>query len=214
VTTSIHPTAEVSSKAQIGDGTRIWHWVQVREGAIIGQSCTLGKDAYIDSGVVIGDNCKIENFASLYRGVTLGNRVFIGPHACFTNDKHPRSVSPGWEIVPTRVEDGASIGANATIVCGTTIGRNAMVAAGAVVTEDVPAHALVAGVPARVTGWVCECGRPLDARMRCELDGRSFPELRPKPTRQSTRHRNWTANVHGLSVLARPDDSDCPPDSW
>src|SRR5574340_569049 len=146
----IHPTAEVSPQAVVGEGTSIWHWAQVREGARIGARCNIGKDVYLDTGVVVGDDCKIQNFASLYHGLTVGNRVFIGPHACFTNDLYPRAVSPDWQVVPTKVEDGASIGANATILCGLTIGRNAMVAAGAVVTKDVPAHALVAGVPAKV----------------------------------------------------------------
>ena len=121
-----------------------------------------------------------QNFATLYRGVTVGNRVFIGPHVCFTNDSYPRAVSPDWKVVPTKVEDGASIGANATILCGLTIGKNAMVAAGAVVTKDVPPHALVAGVPAKIIGWVCECGRPLDGKFRCAHDGKSFPELSSK----------------------------------
>jgi len=166
----------------IGNDTSIWHWVQVREGARIGERCNIGKDVYIDSAVVVGDDCKIQNFATLYCGVTIGNRVFVGPHACFTNDLYPRAVSPDWKIVPTRVEDGASIGANATILCGLTVRRYAMVAAGAVVTKDVPAHALVAGVPAKVIGWVCECGRPLDSKMQCTHDGKAFPELRPKRT--------------------------------
>ena len=178
----IHSTAEISPDAVIGLDTSIWHWAQVREGARIGERCNIGKDVYIDSAVVVGDDCKIQNFAALYRGVTIGNRVFVGPHACFTNDAYPRAVSPDWKIVPTKVEDGASIGANATILCGLTVGRYAMVAAGAVVTKDVPAHALVAGIPAKVVGWVCECGRPLDAKMRCARDGRAFPGLGPKRT--------------------------------
>ena len=182
-----HPTAEVSSAATVGNGTTIWHWAQVREGARIGARCNIGKDVYIDTNVVVGDDCKIQNFATLYHGLTVGNRVFIGPHVCFTNDPYPRAVSPDWQVVPTKVDDGASIGANATILCGITIGRNAMVAAGAVVTEDVPPHALVAGVPAKVVGWVCECGRPLDRAMRCAKDGRSYPELRPKKAK-ATKH--------------------------
>ncbi len=173
----IHPTAEVSPQASVGDGTAVWHWAQVREGARIGARCVLGKDVYIDKNVMVGDDCKIENFATLYHGLTVGNRVFIGPHACFTNDRYPRAVSPDWEVVPTKVEDGASIGANATILCGVTIGRNAMVAAGAVVTRDVPGNALVAGVPARVVAWVCDCGRKLDRSMRCSHDGRTFSSL-------------------------------------
>jgi len=176
----IHATAEVSAEASVGEGTTVWHWVQIREGARIGRDCSIGKDVYIDKDVVVGDECKIQNFATVYRGVNLGNRVFVGPHACFTNDLYPRAVSPDWQVVPTKVEDGASIGASATILCGLTIGKNAMVAAGAVVTKDVPAHALVAGVPAKVIGWVCDCGRPLGRRMRCGHDGKSFPELGPK----------------------------------
>ena len=176
----IHPTADVSEEAIIGDGSRIWNWVQVRERARIGQNCVIGKDVYIDTDVVIGDDCKLENFATVYKGVTLGNRVFIGPHACFTNDLYPRAVSPDWRIVETIVHDGASVGANATIRCGITIGRNAMVAAGAVVTKDVPPHALVAGVPAKLIGWVCECGRPLDRNMRCTHDGKVFSGLKAK----------------------------------
>ena len=184
----IHPTAEVSPGAIIGDDTSIWHWAQVREGARIGRHCNIGKDAYLDVDVTVGDDCKIQNFAVLYRGLTVGNRVFIGPHACFTNDLYPRAVSPDWKVVPTKVEDGASIGANATILCGITIGRSAMVAAGAVVTKDVPAQALVAGVPARIVGWVCECGRPLDRNLRCAHDGRAYPKLKPK-ARRSPRSR-------------------------
>ena len=185
----IHPTADVSAQASVGEGTSIWHWVQVREGARIGARCTVGKDVYVDADVVVGDDCKIENFATLYRGLTVGRGVFIGPHTCFTNDTYPRAVSPDWQVVPTRVEDGASIGANATVLCGVTVGRSALIAAGAVVTRDVPAHALVAGVPAKVVGWVCDCGRPLDARMRCGRDGKSFPELRPRKAARRPRRR-------------------------
>lgn len=174
----IHPSAEVSREATIGEGTSVWHWAQIRERARIGQNCKVGKDVYIDADVLVGDECKIQNFATLYKGLRVGDRVFIGPHACFTNDAYPRAVNPDWQVVPTIVEDGASIGANATILCGLTIGRNAMVAAGAVVTKDVPPHALVAGVPAKVIGWVCECGRPLDQNMHCSHDGKIFPGLK------------------------------------
>src|SRR5213594_898786 len=176
----VHPTAEVSPRASVGEGTQIWHWVQIREGARIGRNCRIGKDVYIDADVVLGDRCKVQNFATIYRGVRIGDRVFVGPHVCFTNDVYPRAVSPDWEVVPTAVESGASIGANATILCGITIGRNAMVAAGAVVTGDVPAHALVAGVPAKLVHWVCECGRSLDRNMRCAYDGQTYPQLRKR----------------------------------
>ena len=188
----VHPSAEVSREAEIGDGTSVWHWAQIREGARIGQDCNIGKDVYIDADVLVGDHCKIQNFATLYKGLRVGDRVFIGPHACFTNDPYPRAVSPDWQIVPTTVEDGASIGANATILCGLTIGRSAMVAAGAVVTKSVPPQALVAGVPAKVIGWVCECGRPLDQDMRCSHDGKSFPDLRTKKLKRRSTRPNRT----------------------
>jgi len=188
--TQIHPTADVSPRASIGDGTQIWHWVQVREGARIGRDCKIGKDAYIDAEVVLGDGCKVQNFATIYKGVTIGDRVFVGPHVCFTNDLYPRADSADWAIVPTRVEDGASIGANATVLCGITIGRRAMVAAGAVVTKDVPAHALVAGVPAKVVGWVCDCGRPLDSKGWCAHDRKTVDiPARKRRSRTGTVHR-------------------------
>ena len=163
----VHPSATIDPGAQVAEDARVWHGVHVRSGAKVGRRTVLGKDVYVDADVVVGDDCKVQNFATLYRGVIVGDRVFIGPHACFTNDAYPRAVSPDWEVVPTRVEDGASIGANATLLCGITIGRNAMVAAGAVVTKDVPPHALVMGVPARVVGWVCDCGRRLDETSYC-----------------------------------------------
>ncbi len=192
----IHPTAEVSPQATVGEGTSIWHWAQVREGARIGARCILGKDVYVDRDVVVGDDCKIENFATLYHGLTVGNGVFIGPHACFTNDTYPRAVSQHWKVVPTEVEDGASIGANATILCGVTIGKYAMVAAGAVVAKDVPAHALVAGVPAHWLGWVCVCGRRLDRRGVCPVDGRSFPDLARLAQRGRSSRRPGKTHTH------------------
>jgi UDP-2-acetamido-3-amino-2,3-dideoxy-glucuronate N-acetyltransferase len=166
---TIHPTADVSAEAQIGDGTRVWHEAQVREGARIGRECTLGKGVYIDVDVVIGDRCKIENRASLFRGVTLEDGVFVGPHALFANDRFPRAVTPGgelktdadWTVEPIIVRHGASVGAGAIVLPGVTIGPSAMIGAGAVVTASVPAHAIVRGNPARIAGWACACGRPL-----------------------------------------------------
>lgn len=169
----VHPTAEVSEEATIGDGCYIWHQAQVREGAKVGANCRIGKGAYLDKNVIVGDNCKLQNYATLYDGVTLGEGVFVGPHAVFTNDLYPRAKPRDWTIVPTRVEDGASIGANATIVCGIRVGRFAMVGAGAVVTKDVPDHALALGVPAKIHGYVCECGSKL-RKGRCPKCGREF----------------------------------------
>lgn len=163
----VHETAEVSPEAIVGDGTTIWHQAQVREGARIGRNCRLGKDVYIDKNVVVGDDCKIQNGATLYDGVTVEDAVFIGPQAVFTNDPYPRARPDDWEIVSTLVKSGASIGANATILCGVTIGAYASVGAGAVVTQDVPDHALVIGNPARQRGFACTCGRPLDAQQYC-----------------------------------------------
>ena len=165
----IHPTAEVERGAQIGADTRIWHFVHVRTGAKVGNNCTLGYNVFIDRDVVIGDNVKLQNRVSLFRGVTLEDGVFIGPHTTFTNDTYPRSITPDgrlldhddWPAVPTLVRYGASIGAAAVIIAGVTIGRWAMVGAGAVVTHDVPDYGLVIGRPARLTGYVCECGQPM-----------------------------------------------------
>ena len=159
--TFIHPTAVVEEGAQIGEGTRIWHFAHVRKGAKIGRNCNLGKGVYVDAGVEIGDNVKIQNFVSVYRGVTVEDDAFLGPSATLTNDLLPRSTSEEWEIVPTKIRRGASIGANATILCGVEIGENALVGAGSVVTRDVPPHGLVYGVPARLRGFVCYCGSPL-----------------------------------------------------
>jgi len=156
----IHNTAIVEEGAQLGEGTRIWHFAHVRKGAKIGKNGNIGKDVYIDTNVVIGDNCKIQNFASLYHGLTVGNDVFIGPHVCFTNDIYPRAkIWSDDKIAKTVVKDGASIGANSTIVAGITIGKYAMIGAGSVVTKDVPDYALVVGNPARVVGRVDEKGK-------------------------------------------------------
>jgi len=157
-----HPTAIVESE-DIGEGTKIWHFVHVREKARIGKNCVIGKSAYIDTEVEIGDNVKIQNFVSVYKGVRIEDEVFIGPSVTFTNDLWPRSLK--WDegkIEDTVVKRGASIGANATVICGVTIGEHAMVGAGSVVTRDIPAHGLVYGNPAKLTGYVCSCGRKLE----------------------------------------------------
>ena len=171
----IHPTANVSDKAKIGEGSKIWINVQVRENAIIGKRCIISKDVYIDHAVEIGDGCKIQNSVSVYHGVTIKNEVFIGPSVTFTNDKVPRAFNTHWKITPTLIETGASIGANATIVCGIVIGRYAMVAAGSVVTKNVPEYALVMGNPAKIVGYVCKCGNKLDTQNMCTLCDKTIP---------------------------------------
>jgi acetyltransferase-like isoleucine patch superfamily enzyme len=157
----IHPTATIEAGAVVAAGTRIWHRSHVRAGSRIGADCTIGFSVYVDTGVVIGDRCKIQNHVSLYRGVELEDDVFVGPAATFTNDLYPRSGTSGWEVVPTKVRHGASLGANATVVCGVEVGAWSMVGAGTVVTADVPPHGLMLGTPARLRGWVCICGHVL-----------------------------------------------------
>jgi UDP-2-acetamido-3-amino-2,3-dideoxy-glucuronate N-acetyltransferase len=161
----VHPTAIIDEPCSIGAGTRIWHFTHVMAGARIGQRCTLGQGGYVAATVVLGDGCKVQNNVSLYDGVELEDEVFLGPSCVFTNVKHPRAaIVRRHAYVPTRVRRGASIGANATIVCGVTIGRYAMIGAGAVVTHDVEDHALVVGTPARRIGWASHHGRRLEFR--------------------------------------------------
>ena len=155
----IHPTAVVEDGAEVGAGTRVWHFAHIRSGARIGERCVLGKSVFVDAGVVIGAGCRIQNFVSVYSGVTLEDDVFVGPSAVFTNDRYPRASGGEGEALPTLVRAGASIGANATVLCGLTIGELAVVGAGAVVTADVEPHRLVVGSPAKPVGWVCRCGR-------------------------------------------------------
>lgn len=168
----IHPTAEVSPRAQIGEGTKIWHSAQVREDARIGANCVLGKNVYVDFGVTMGDNVKIQNNASVYHGTVVEDGVFIGPHACLTNDKLPRAITAegalktdaDWEVGRILVRHGASIGAGALVLPNVIIGRFALIGAGAVVTRDVPDHGLAVGNPARLAGYVCRCARKLVKR--------------------------------------------------
>ena len=162
----IHPTADVSPQAHIGEGTSIWHQAQVREDVHIGSGCILGKGVYVDFGVRIGDNVKVQNYVSIFHGVTIEDGVFVGPHVCFTNDKLPRAVSPDgalkggedWEVGHILIKQGAALGANSTILPEVVVGEWAMVGAGAVVTENVPPYGLVVGNPAQLVGFVCPCG--------------------------------------------------------
>jgi UDP-2-acetamido-3-amino-2,3-dideoxy-glucuronate N-acetyltransferase len=159
-----HPSAVVDEGAVIGDETKIWHFCHISGGAVIGRRCSLGQNVFVANQVVVGDSVKIQNNVSLYEGVILEDYVFCGPSMVFTNVRTPRSAFPrnqSEDYAPTRVNYGASIGANATIVCGVTIGEWAFIAAGAVVTKDVAAYALLAGVPGRRIGWACQCGATL-----------------------------------------------------
>lgn len=165
----IHPTAEVSDQAIVGEETRIWSHAQIREGAVIGASCNIGRNVYVDFDVVIGSNVKIQNNASVYHGVTVEDGVFIGPHVCFCNDVLPRAITPDgrlkgnddWEVGPTLVRYGASVGAGSIVLPNVTIGSFALIGAGSVVTRSVPDHGLVYGNPARLHGYMCVCGRQL-----------------------------------------------------
>ncbi len=182
----IAESADVSASASIGDGSAVWHLAQVREGAVLGEHCIIGRGAYIGTGVRLGDNCKIQNYALVYEPAILGDGVFIGPAAVLTNDTHPRAVNPSgtlktaddWKAVGVRIGDGASVGARAVCVAPVEIGDWAMIAAGSVVTRDVPPHALVMGVPARQVGWVSRRGvrleRDSESTFRCPVSHETY----------------------------------------
>lgn len=166
----VHPTSVVDDNAEIGEGTKVWHFCHIQSGARIGENCSLGQNVNIGNNVKIGNGCKLQNNVSLYEGVELEDYVFCGPSSVFTNDLTPRAKYPkghdGYK--KTLIREGASIGANATIVCGYTIGRWALIGAGAVVVCNVLDHALMLGVPAKRAGWVCKCGRILKDGLICE----------------------------------------------
>ncbi|TAH56688.1 MAG: N-acetyltransferase [Sphaerochaeta sp.] len=172
----VHESSYVDEPVSIGSGTKIWHFCHIQQGAKIGKNCSLGQNVNVSNNVVIGDYCKIQNNVSLYEGVTLEDHVFCGPSCVFTNDLTPRAKYPkgSGNYIKTLVKEGATIGANATIVCGVTIGSWAMIGSGAVVTKDVPSHALVVGVPAKQIGWACECGAILDDELGCKSCGRTY----------------------------------------
>lgn len=176
----VHESSYIDDDMEIGEGTKIWHFCHIQRGARIGKRCSLGQNVNVSNHVKVGDGCKLQNNVSLYEGVELENDVFCGPSCVFTNDLTPRAKYPkgsaGYK--KTLIKEGASIGANATVVCGHTVGKWALIGAGAVVASDVPDHALMLGVPAQQRGWVCECGQVLrqtgNSDYRCPDCGRTY----------------------------------------
>jgi UDP-2-acetamido-3-amino-2,3-dideoxy-glucuronate N-acetyltransferase len=186
-----HPTACIDEPCEIGAGTKIWHFSHIMKNAVIGEGCNLGQNVVVSPNVRIGSYCKVQNNVSVYEGVTLEDYVFCGPSMVFTNVKTPRCAYPrntSGDYATTLVKYGASIGANATIRCGITIGEWAFIGAGAVVTRDVPPYALMLGVPARIAGWACECGAPLDfdgENATCADCGKQYRKVNKKVERTS-----------------------------
>jgi len=172
----VHESSYVDEGVSIGSGTKIWHFCHIQKGARIGERCSLGQNVNVSNNVIIGNGVKIQNNVSVYEGVELEDFVFCGPSMVFTNDLTPRAKYPKGSAgyIKTLIKYGATIGANATIVCGNTVGRWAMIASGAVVTKDVPDYALMAGVPAKQIGWVCECGMPLKDGLKCKDCNREY----------------------------------------
>lgn len=174
----VHESSYVDEGVKIGKGTKIWHFCHIQTGAEIGEKCSFGQNVNVSNNVKIGNGCKLQNNVSVYEGVELEDYVFCGPSMVFTNDLTPRAKYPkgsaGYK--KTLLKTGATVGANATIVCGHTLGKWSMIASGAVVTKDVPDHALMAGVPAKRIGWVCECGARLDENLQCVKCSRKYNE--------------------------------------
>ena len=184
----VHESSVVDDGVKIGEGTKIWHFCHIQTGAQIGNNCSLGQNVNVANNVKIGNGVKIQNNVSVYEGVELEDYVFCGPSAVFTNDLTPRAKYPKGSAAykKTLIKQGASIGANATVVCGHTVGKWALIGAGAVVACDVPDHALMLGVPAKRAGWVCECGERLNETLECSACGRKYGKTE-----------------HGLELLAK-----------
>ena len=176
----VHESSYIDENVKIGRETKIWHFCHIQSGAVIGENCSLGQNVNISNNVKIGNRVKIQNNVSVYEGVELEDEVFCGPSCVFTNDLTPRAAHPKGRnhYIKTLVKKGATIGANATIVCGHMLGEWCMIAAGAVVTENVPPHALMAGVPAKQIGWVCECGQVLNEELFCMNCKKKYKELK------------------------------------
>ena len=172
----VHESSFVDDNVQIGENTKVWHFSHIQSGAVIGDNCSLGQNVNVSNNVKIGNGCKLQNNVSLYEGVELEDFVFCGPSSVFTNDLTPRAKYPkgSSNYKKTLIKTGASIGANATIVCGHTVGKWALIGAGAVVTKNVPNHALMLGVPAKISGWACECGTLLKDDFTCQNCGRKY----------------------------------------
>ncbi|BHH82933.1 hypothetical protein LA52FAK_12220 [Desulforhopalus sp. 52FAK] len=174
----IHETSVVDDNVKIGKGTKIWHFSHILNNTEIGIECIIGQNVSLGPDVVIGDGCKIQNNVSLYKGITLERNVFCGPSMVFTNVFNPRAhIQKMKELRPTLVKEGATLGANCTIICGVTIGRYSLIGAGAVVTKDVPDHALLVGNPGRQSGWVCECGEKINSQMICTICDKDYSWL-------------------------------------
>ena len=178
---TIHESAYVDEPCEIGEGTKIWHFSHVLKDSKIGKNCNLGQNVVVGPAAILGDNCKVQNNVSLYTGVVLEDGVFCGPSCVFTNVNNPRAeIVRKDEYRETRVKRGATIGANATIVCGHTLGEYSFIAAGAVVAKDVPPYALMAGVPAKRIGWMSKVGGKLGADLICPVDGTRYQEISPE----------------------------------
>ena len=172
----VHESSYIDENVIIGESTKIWHFCHIQSGSKIGHSCSLGQNVNISNNAIVGNNVKIQNNVSIYEGVELEDYVFCGPSMVFTNDLTPRSRFPKGHtnFIKTLVREGASLGANSTIVCGNTIGKHALIAAGSVITRNVPDYAIMAGIPAKQIGWICECGKTLDDTLICTHCNRTY----------------------------------------
>ena len=174
-----HEKALVHPEAKIGEGTRVWANTNIQAGATIGAGCNICDGSFVERGAVVGNHVTIKHYVSIFDGVTIEDDVFVGSNIAFINDRYPRSHrEDAWTLEKTLVQKGATIGTNSVILCGITIGSYSLVAAGSVVTKDVPAHALVAGNPARVKGYVCRCGQPLDSKYKCKKCQRPYRKVK------------------------------------
>ncbi len=174
----VHPTSVVDEPVEIGEGTQIWHFSHIMSGAKIGKNCIIGQNVFVASGATLGDNIKLQNNVSVFKAVTLEDDVFCGPSMVFTNVFNPRSfISRKKEFRATLIRKGATIGANATVICGNTIGQYAFIGAGSVVTKDIPDYALVYGNPGKVKGWICQCAEEIifrSGRAKCQVCGKKY----------------------------------------